>query len=56
MIHATQPFVVNEWIQSSIEGYEVSGTVEVCVRMSNYMLLQYEYGNYGLNICHLIFM
>ncbi|KAL5777371.1 hypothetical protein ACOSP7_010297 [Xanthoceras sorbifolium] len=28
MIHATQPFVVNEWIQTKIEGYEVSGTVE----------------------------
>ena len=30
MIHATWPFIVNEWIQSMIEGYEVSGTVEVC--------------------------
>lgn len=30
MIHATRPFVVNEWIQTKIEGYEVSGTVEVC--------------------------
>ncbi|XP_062099136.1 mechanosensitive ion channel protein 3, chloroplastic-like isoform X2 [Humulus lupulus] len=28
MIHVTRPFVVNEWIQSKIEGYEVSGTVE----------------------------
>ncbi|KAF5207432.1 Mechanosensitive ion channel protein chloroplastic-like [Thalictrum thalictroides] len=28
MIHATQPFVLNEWIQTKIEGYEVSGTVE----------------------------
>ncbi|XP_061349985.1 mechanosensitive ion channel protein 2, chloroplastic-like [Gastrolobium bilobum] len=28
MIHATRPFVVNEWIQTNIEGYEVSGTVE----------------------------
>ncbi|XP_023552794.1 mechanosensitive ion channel protein 2, chloroplastic-like isoform X1 [Cucurbita pepo subsp. pepo] len=28
MIHATRPFVVNEWIQTRIEGYEVSGTVE----------------------------
>ena len=28
MIHATQPFVVNEWIQTRIEGYEVFGTVE----------------------------
>ncbi|KAL4573551.1 hypothetical protein LXL04_020361 [Taraxacum kok-saghyz] len=28
MIHATRPFVVNEWIKSKIEGYEVSGTVE----------------------------
>uniref|UniRef100_A0A6M2EEG7 Mechanosensitive ion channel protein n=1 Tax=Populus davidiana TaxID=266767 RepID=A0A6M2EEG7_9ROSI len=28
MIHATRPFVVNEWIQTKIEGYEVSGTVE----------------------------
>ncbi|CAI0474326.1 unnamed protein product [Linum tenue] len=31
MIHATRPFVVNEWIQTKIEGYEVSGTVEVRV-------------------------
>lgn len=30
MIHATRPFIVNEWIQTKIEGYEVSGTVEVC--------------------------
>ncbi|KAF5955372.1 hypothetical protein HYC85_008228 [Camellia sinensis] len=28
MIHATRPFVVNEWIQTKVEGYEVSGTVE----------------------------
>ncbi|WCJ31989.1 Mechanosensitive ion channel protein 2 chloroplastic [Euphorbia peplus] len=28
MLHATRPFVVNEWIQTKIEGYEVSGTVE----------------------------
>ncbi|KAE8671504.1 Mechanosensitive ion channel protein 2 [Hibiscus syriacus] len=28
MIHATRPFVINEWIQTKIEGYEVSGTVE----------------------------
>ncbi|XWS23986.1 hypothetical protein CRYUN_Cryun28dG0062400 [Craigia yunnanensis] len=28
MIHATRPFVVNEWIQTNIEGYEVSGQVE----------------------------
>lgn len=28
MIHATRPFVVNEWIKAKIEGYEVSGTVE----------------------------
>ncbi|GAB2232413.1 hypothetical protein Droror1_Dr00011445 [Drosera rotundifolia] len=28
MIHATRPFVVNEWIQTKIEGVEVSGTVE----------------------------
>ncbi|KAI3930836.1 hypothetical protein MKX01_037282 [Papaver californicum] len=28
MIHATGPFVLNEWIQTKIEGYEVSGTVE----------------------------
>ncbi|KAA8538180.1 hypothetical protein F0562_027788 [Nyssa sinensis] len=28
MIHATRPFVVNEWIQTQIDGYEVSGTVE----------------------------
>ncbi|CAK9154076.1 unnamed protein product, partial [Ilex paraguariensis] len=28
MIHATRPFVVNEWIQTKIEDYEVSGTVE----------------------------
>lgn len=28
MIHATRPFIRNEWIQTKIEGYEVSGTVE----------------------------
>ncbi|ONK59570.1 uncharacterized protein A4U43_C08F7820 [Asparagus officinalis] len=28
MIHATRPFVPNEWIQAKIEGYEVSGIVE----------------------------
>ncbi|KAH9605999.1 hypothetical protein KSS87_012281 [Heliosperma pusillum] len=28
MIHATRPFVINEWIQTQIDGYEVSGTVE----------------------------
>ncbi|KAK7845745.1 mechanosensitive ion channel protein 3 [Quercus suber] len=31
MIHATRPFVINEWIQTKIEGYEVSGTVEIIV-------------------------
>ena len=29
MIHATKPFVESEWIQTKIEGQEVSGTVEV---------------------------
>ncbi|KAL0907105.1 hypothetical protein M5K25_025648 [Dendrobium thyrsiflorum] len=28
MIHATRPFLLNEWIQTKIQGYEVSGTVE----------------------------
>ncbi|KAK1421495.1 hypothetical protein QVD17_23860 [Tagetes erecta] len=28
MIHATRPFVVNEWIKTKIGGYDVSGTVE----------------------------
>ncbi|WZY72475.1 hypothetical protein YC2023_004715 [Brassica napus] len=28
MIHATRPFILNEWIQTKIGGYEVSGTVE----------------------------
>ncbi|XP_028552720.1 mechanosensitive ion channel protein 3, chloroplastic isoform X2 [Dendrobium catenatum] len=28
MIHATRPFILNEWIQIKIQGYEVSGTVE----------------------------
>ncbi|KAF8100516.1 hypothetical protein N665_0222s0015 [Sinapis alba] len=28
MIHATRPFVLNEWIQTKLGGYEVSGTVE----------------------------
>ncbi|MFS8033224.1 putative kinesin motor domain, mechanosensitive ion channel MscS, LSM domain superfamily [Helianthus anomalus] len=28
MIHATLPFVPNEWIKEKIGGYEVSGTVE----------------------------
>ena len=30
MIQATRPFIVSEWIKTKIEGYEVSGTVEVC--------------------------
>lgn len=30
IIHATQPFVLNEWIQMRIDGNEVSGNVEVC--------------------------
>lgn len=33
MIQATRPFIVNEWIQTKIEGYEVSGTVEVCMHV-----------------------
>ncbi|KAL8151932.1 hypothetical protein V2J09_021740 [Rumex salicifolius] len=28
IIQATRPFVVNEWIQTNIQGYEVSGVVE----------------------------
>ncbi|KAL2505609.1 Mechanosensitive ion channel protein 2 [Abeliophyllum distichum] len=28
IIHATRPFILNDWIQTKIEGYEVSGTVE----------------------------
>ncbi|KAK4359143.1 hypothetical protein RND71_021372 [Anisodus tanguticus] len=28
MIHATRPFVLNDWIQTKIQGYDVSGTVE----------------------------
>ncbi|CAL9065199.1 mechanosensitive ion channel protein 2, chloroplastic [Musa acuminata AAA Group] len=28
MIHATRPFVANEWIQTKIEGCDVSGSVE----------------------------
>ncbi|KAF7129311.1 hypothetical protein RHSIM_Rhsim10G0172800 [Rhododendron simsii] len=28
IIHATQPFSVNDWIQTKIEGYDVSGYVE----------------------------
>lgn len=36
MIHATRPFVVNEWIQVKIEGYEVSGTVEVCIKRRDF--------------------
>lgn len=31
MIHASRPFVLNDWIQTKIGGYEVSGTVEVCI-------------------------
>ena len=29
MLHITWPFVANEWIKTKIDGYEVSGTVEV---------------------------
>lgn len=36
MIHATRPFVRNERIQIKIEGYEVSGTVEV----SNHIIFE----------------
>jgi len=28
IIHATRPFVVNDWVQTKIEGYDVSGNVE----------------------------
>ncbi|GER27300.1 MSCS-like 2 [Striga asiatica] len=28
IIHATRPFVMNEWIQTKIGGYDISGTVE----------------------------
>lgn len=28
MIHATRPFILNDWIQTKIQGYDVSGTVE----------------------------
>ncbi|KAG9129717.1 hypothetical protein Leryth_015415 [Lithospermum erythrorhizon] len=28
MIHTTRPFILNDWIQTKIQGYEVSGTVE----------------------------
>ncbi|KAM0009607.1 putative mechanosensitive ion channel MscS, LSM domain superfamily [Helianthus debilis subsp. tardiflorus] len=28
MIHATRPFVLSEWVQTKIDGYEVYGTVE----------------------------
>ncbi|GAB2225668.1 hypothetical protein Droror1_Dr00006470 [Drosera rotundifolia] len=31
MIHATRAFVVNEWIQTKIEGYDVSATVRIFV-------------------------
>lgn len=40
MIHATRPFVVNEWIQTKIEGYEVSGTVEVCLYSDPHLQLR----------------
>lgn len=29
MLHITWAFVANEWIKAKIDGYEVSGTVEV---------------------------
>lgn len=39
MIHATRPFVLNDWIQTKIQGYDVSGTVEVnlssCYQLDN---------------------
>ncbi|CAA0831798.1 Mechanosensitive ion channel protein 2-chloroplastic [Striga hermonthica] len=28
IIHSTRPFVLNEWIQTKISGYDISGTVE----------------------------
>ena len=39
MIHATRPFVLNEWIQTKIDGYEVSGTVEVGSFNSHHSLI-----------------
>lgn len=47
MIHATRPFVVHEWIQTKIEGYEVSGTVEVCIFL---FLLSESKGTYRLEM------
>lgn len=44
MIHATRPFVLNEWIQTKIEGYEVSGTVEVCILFPLLILHNKEIG------------
>ncbi|KAG6533089.1 hypothetical protein ZIOFF_006950 [Zingiber officinale] len=38
MIHATRPFVVNQWIQTKIEGYDVSGVVEL-VSVTCYLIL-----------------
>lgn len=59
MIHATRPFVVNEWIQTKIEGYEVSGTVEVCMFVSNMhlkmkqLIRQIQVFRYKLMSCYI---
>ena len=50
MIHATRPFVINEWIQTTIEGYEVSGTVEVCAFCPSIITFRREYREYTTKV------
>ena len=52
MIHATRPFVVNEWIKAKIEGYEVSGTVEVCKSFFYMIIKLYIFLCFFYNVQH----
>jgi len=55
MIHATRPFIVNEWIQTKIEGYEVSGTVEVCIsNLLRTKFYKYKYRGGPVNMFFLL--
>lgn len=55
IIHTTRPFIANDWIRTKIQGYEVSGTVEVCSFCPPVTIQRREYsenilGNYDLQI------
>jgi hypothetical protein len=44
-IRATKPFILNDWIKTNIEGYEVSGTVKVCIYLKGtFIYKEYSVG------------